>query len=106
MQKPKIGDTRYIIIEDNMMYSEGDACAGVYYRIARCIVLSLPHGSLREYKLHELDNHAAARWVTLDRMYETYKEAVKAADEKCDRYDSIWEKYDRHKLYRPWRVQK
>lgn len=70
------------------------------YRIAKCKIRSCPHDSLKEYCLQE---GGKLYWTKRKEIFITYQEAVEQAEEKADKYDSVWEKIMHRKIYRDWR---
>ena len=78
-----------------------------HYRIAKCKVKSVPNGRLKEYCLHEKREHHPKKvyWMQRSSIYETYDEAVKAAERISDKYDHTWSGIMGTKVQRPWREE-
>jgi len=93
MMKLEIGQTVYYIVEVFNPY---------HFRIAKCKVESVPHGSLKEYCILEKGH---MYWTQRKYIYDIYAEAVKQADRKTDEYEKTWEWRLREKLLRPWRKE-
>lgn len=86
------GWTVYHIVEDFEPY---------HYRIAKCKIKSVPHGSSKEYCLLE-GGHMY--WCRRNCIYTTYVEAVLAAEKQTDaKENSTLGKIMQRKLLRPWR---
>ncbi|MCM1245762.1 MAG: hypothetical protein NC293_08990 [Roseburia sp.] len=72
-----------------------------HYRIAKCKVKSVPHGSLKEYCLLEKGN---MYWNKRNAIYTSYAEAVLEAEKKTDaKENSALGKIMQETLLRPWR---
>lgn len=89
--KLQIGQTVYCIVEAFEPY---------HFRIAKCRVDCIPHGSLKEYRILEKGHEY---WMQRKDIYETYPEAVKQADKETDKYEKTWGWRLHEKLLRPWR---
>lgn len=72
-----------------------------HYRIARCKVKSVPHGSLKEYCLLEKGH---MYWCKRNDIYTSYEEAVLEAEKQTDiKENNALGKLLNLKLLRPWR---
>lgn len=89
------GYTVYLVVEEFE--------PSYHYRIAKCKVKSIPHGSLKEYCLLE---GGKMHWYKKGYIYTTYEEAVMEAEKRTDNTEnSALGKIMQETLLRPWREE-
>lgn len=70
-----------------------------YYDIVECEVIRVTKPPLVRYRVRTIETPSLSFCVLKSELYDTLEDAVKAAEEKADIYESIWHT----RMNRPWR---
>jgi hypothetical protein len=86
MEKLILSSTVYTVVEDFRRYNPSDVISHEYYRIAKCKIAGIPNGSLKEYKLVEVEHVPKHLYFkTRNKIQETYSQAIECAEEQSQK---------------------